>query len=288
MDLAQARDILELPCQFSDQDLRKQYRKLSLRYHPDKNKSPDATEKFLCVQKSYEYLSVNLERIPDEKINNYDDLLKEFLNSISGNSDLNIIIYMTKILNNINNISTIKDISPSIIITCYSLLNKHKDTFNISDQTLKMIEKIINGIVSEDSNHIHIVKPTIEDLIQHNICKLNVNDDIYYIPSWHSEVVFESKTETKHEITIKCIPQLPDFITIDVDNNIHCYVKTPISSLLTKDNLDVNIVNNLYKIQVNKLRITKHQLWKFHGFRLLVWPSGAVGWSRGSKSVASG
>ena len=49
--------ILDVPRNAKPADIKKAYRKLSLKYHPDKNSSPDAAAKFADISVAYDTLS---------------------------------------------------------------------------------------------------------------------------------------------------------------------------------------------------------------------------------------
>jgi hypothetical protein len=57
MSLKRYYDILDLPVTASDTEVRKQYRKLAMRLHPDKNPSPQAKERFILITDAYEILT---------------------------------------------------------------------------------------------------------------------------------------------------------------------------------------------------------------------------------------
>lgn len=80
--------ILEVPEDASSDSIKKSYRSLALKYHPDKNNSPEAEEKFKLISEAYGILGD-----PDKKIKydsdrkgriGFDDLFNQFNSRFNG------------------------------------------------------------------------------------------------------------------------------------------------------------------------------------------------------------
>jgi len=72
----------------SQQEIKAAYKKLAMMYHPDKNKSPDAAEKFNEIKTAYDILKdetkrANYDRMPPEKRTALFDLIKEYFTDIN-------------------------------------------------------------------------------------------------------------------------------------------------------------------------------------------------------------
>jgi len=72
-------EVLEIPPEANEKDIKDAYRQMALKWHPDKNKSPEAEEKFKTINKAYNILktpelrqrydqtgSVDEQRVPNE------------------------------------------------------------------------------------------------------------------------------------------------------------------------------------------------------------------------------
>ena len=74
--------------EINETDIKKRYKFMALKYHPDKNKSVNANTKFNEIKDAYEYLmkyegymDTENECIEEEKQeNNYNSLLYQFIN----------------------------------------------------------------------------------------------------------------------------------------------------------------------------------------------------------------
>ncbi|XP_041071411.1 dnaJ homolog subfamily B member 9-like isoform X2 [Carcharodon carcharias] len=71
-------EILGVPKNSSDRQIKKAFHKLAMKYHPDKNKSPDAEAKFREIAEAYEVLS------DEKKRKEYDHIGHQFFNAGSG------------------------------------------------------------------------------------------------------------------------------------------------------------------------------------------------------------
>lgn len=286
MNIKNAFDLLEIKtCEISCSELtldylKKKYHKLALKNHPDKNgNTPESNEKFKNINEAYHYLKReikyskeeskeydnDLDNSDDNLSSVYFDVLNFFMKSVMEykHSDMiskivNDIVFASKKLS----LKLFEDLDKDSALNVYTFLSKYKGILHLSETILEDVRQIV--LQKYDSVQIFKLNPTINDLLNNNLYKLYIENELYLVPLWHKVSYFDG---SDCEIIVICEPELPEFIKIDDENNIHTEIfidiKNDISQLL-KTNMDIiiNIGDFEFTIYLSNLLIKKQQYYK--------------------------
>jgi len=241
-------------------ELKHKYRLCALKYHPDKNKSIDATEKFQEINSAYEYLcNQNLQlNEPYQQNTSYSDILFTFMSTIIPiDKDTNVIhIILQKIthLCESKSYDFLDKLDKDTLIKIYHVVNANKDIFHIKDEYITQIESIISRKIKNDE--VIILNPTLDDLFDNNLYRLTVDKNTYIIPLWHHELLYDNNGK---DLYVRCNPVLLDDIEIDETNDIHVYKSYKIHEIWGKQDIEIEIGNRIFPIEAYKLKFIENQ-----------------------------
>ena len=267
MNYYNACNILDLPTIFYEKELKQQYYIKALLYHPDKNNNSDAKPMFQEVSEAYNYLNQyycnknnSFDDNTNENENNYFYILENFLNGI-----LNQTIDVKKFITLLNKkcsditIELLNNFSKSTLLKLNKFINEYSDILYIKKDILDKFNELIKEHIKNDI--VQIINPTLDNLINNDIYKLSYNSEIYYIPMWHHELVYELSNNL---LIVQCEPELPEYITLDQYNNLYVNISTRIKSILNNQNILVNIGEKKCIIPINKLYMKHYQRYCFN------------------------
>ena len=117
-----------------------------------------------------------------------------------------------------------------------------------------------------DNVQIYKLNPSINDIMNSNVYKLYISEELFIVPLWQNESYYDS---SGCEIIVICEPELPENITIDDDSNI-C-VEYPISFCdeiyhLLKENKEtilITVGDKVFPIFLSNLFLKKEQTHRF-------------------------
>lgn len=267
MTYQQALDILEISSSIEIVSLdiiKKNYRMKALLYHPDKNKSPDASSKFQEIHSAYDFLlkynnyDENIDNIKDENGKTYQNLLFTFLKNIVGKESRSELFFtiLQKLSNSCEEktLKMLEQLDKFTLIKIYELAFKYWSVLHFGEGILEKIEKIIKEKTKNDE--CIILNPTLEDLFENNVYKLQSGDFIYIVPLWHHELVYDN---SGNDVIVKCFPVLEDHIYIDDMNNIHVEITISIRELWNKEMYTVFVSGKEFNIIPKSLKLVSNQ-----------------------------
>ena len=244
-------------------ELRKSYHIMALNYHPDKNKDDNAKEIFQEIADAYSFLyniiNSNIYNIyennTEEEIYDtpYTDLMINLFKMLLTTPDSGEINkfqkkcfeYTNKLLEQLLdkvNINVMEDIYIFIV----------KNTMGLSEDMINIIKNIINQKLIKCN--MYIISSSLENILNSEIFKLEIENEIIYVPLWHQEMVYEN-------ILIKIQPILPDNIIIDEYSNMYIEYNNTFINLLNLINEDIKFIEiNNYKVYLEELKLKKNQV----------------------------
>ena len=234
MIFKEAIEILNVPAKFTNHDLKKAYHKKALQFHPDKNSETEET--FKEINEAYIFLQENSNQ------NTQDD-----------NFFFQIISIIRSFIYNKNFFKEIiNKLSKENLIQILKVFQKNQSLLNIDEQIIQLIYIELQKKLQKDT--VYILNPNINDLLDGNVYKLHINNQILLCPVWLDEIRFFDA-----ELIIQCIPTLEKNMTLDLNNNLIIQINAKISSLLNKGYLELTIGKKNIKILSTQLKIRKKQ-----------------------------
>ena len=257
------------------EQLKRQYRKMCLKYHPDKNPDPAANSHFHQILSAYEYLYAELE---------YDELLpepKEYTENDRENISQKysflwncIVQYMTdsfqtKIL------QWLDDLDKNTLLEIYEwFYKKRKEVSDESslvsktDLILRHIHSLLQSSLKKRIQHdkFVILYPSLADVFAANVYCHVENNHSYMIPTWMEESIFDllpdSDSSTSGELIVQCIPKCPEGVYIDSKHHVHKHITLDLLELWDQDEsyeISTEIVGNLFTFTKGELLLRKSQ-----------------------------
>ena len=248
------------------EDIKRQYRRKALQFHPDKNTSENAADEFRNIRESYEYLMENggfLDQNEGDDINaGYQNVLFSFLGPILKSDMFQEIkskaffIIIDKITSKCESkaLDVLDKMDKKILAKIYDILCSYKDAFHITEDFLHKVEEILKRKTQNDE--CIILNPFLDDLFENNLYKLVENGEKYVIPLWHHELVYDNKGA---DLYVKCIPILPDNMEIDEYNNIHVNAKCSVNELWLLDYIEIDLGKQKIKMPRRQIKMTEQQ-----------------------------
>ncbi len=272
MNQKDARTMLGVSRDCSLAELTKRYHIRALRLHPDKNgNTPEATAAFQELNTAYRTLLPGADPTHAEHADafeTYSTIFMNFMKSLfhpyqkeepaRGNPILLELLH--RIVHDYASVSVnaaLDSLDPSVLFQLYETLERYNSAISMDARIFEEITRVIREKMQ--NNNIVILKPSLKDVVQNNISVLKIEGHTFYVPLWHSELHYRIGEK---QLVVKCMPDLPDHMSIDANNELHVDVRADIKELLTNGTNVLRIPlydSECLELEVRELNIKSRQ-----------------------------
>ena len=246
MEIQKACELLELTwCKsLTEKDVKTAYFRQARKYHPDKLKQDTEmdTITFIEIQDAYNCVIQEINQPSRYVPHNISEMnvsdIKECLYTWFGLHDEKCI--------------------RSMIDFIEFKLKLDKETYRLLQQLV--LDYYRKSPFSDNNIHHVTLQPTIDNLLNHDIYSLVIQEETYYIPLWHDQVEFLNDT---CKVIVNIEPILPSGIVKDDDNILYVHHTLSIHELLGKDTYDIFVGKRKYTVNVSELKLQPYQCISF-------------------------
>jgi curved DNA-binding protein CbpA len=258
INIKDARAMLGVSRDFSLEELNKRFRILALRLHPDKNgNTPEATAAFQELNAAYrlllpgvndrtnKYSGAGAGADANADIETYSNIFMNFMKSLFRSErnpqqddadgvnpillDLLHRIVHDYASGSVN--AALDSLDPSVLFQLYDTLEQYNAAVSMDARVFEEITQTLREKMQK--NNIIVLRPSLKDVLQNNISVLQYEGQTFYVPLWHSELHYRVEGSDK-QLIVKCVPVLPDHMSIDANNELRIDVRADIRELLNR------------------------------------------------------